>query len=229
MVRLFWLLLFVGNLPVASFAQAPWQSVETIRQAALSVAESKLQRPGVTSTFHVGALDTRHRLPRCDRPLLGFLLPNTRLSRDTTVGVRCSGRANWQVYVPIQVISHKQVLVTTRPLARGTQVTPEVLRLETRSVNGRDYLSDFAGLEHLEVSRDLPAGALLTRNMLLASTIIERGQSVTILTKNSGLTIRMAGTALQDGGLNQRIKIRNRSSEKELEGIVRSRQLVEIM
>ena len=210
-------------------AHAQWQSVESIRVTALNFAKQKIHFPDARMDFHVGVLDTRHRLPNCSVPLQGFLSPQTRLDRDTVVGVRCSGRKPWKVYVPIQIVTFKTVFVTQRPIPKGSQLTKDDLREETRNVNGRDYISDLGQFNNKQVRRDLPAGTLVTQKMLFATKLIKRGQTVTLLSKNKGLSVRISGEALESGILDQRIRVRNSSSKREVEGIVRSGQIVEIM
>ncbi|MEM7280567.1 MAG: flagellar basal body P-ring formation chaperone FlgA [Pseudomonadota bacterium] len=224
------LLMMVTNVGLLTVeASAQWQTVESIRTAALTIAKKEIRLPNSSMDFHVGALDPRHRLPQCDKPLKGFLLERTRITAHTTVGVRCDGQKSWQVYVPIQINVYKSVLVTVRPVPRGQALTGDDVRMERRNVAGRQYVTDMASVTHQQVRRDLAPGTLITSNMLRARHIVKRGQTVTIFNKNNGLHIRMAGVALQDGYLNQRIRIRNRNSNKELEGIVRSPQSVEIM
>jgi flagella basal body P-ring formation protein FlgA len=43
------------------------------------------------------------------------------------------------------------------------------------------------------------------------------------------MSIRMAGRAMSDGLINQRVKVQNLSSGKVVEGIARSEQVVEII
>jgi flagella basal body P-ring formation protein FlgA len=43
------------------------------------------------------------------------------------------------------------------------------------------------------------------------------------------MSVRMAGRALTDGLLNQRVKVENLSSGKIVEGIARSEQMVEVI
>jgi flagella basal body P-ring formation protein FlgA len=43
------------------------------------------------------------------------------------------------------------------------------------------------------------------------------------------MSVRMAGRALSDGFVNQRVKVENLSSGKTVEGIARSEQIVEII
>jgi flagella basal body P-ring formation protein FlgA len=51
---------------------------------------------------------------------------------------------------------------------------------------------------------------------------------VTLVVDNGGMEIRMAGKALSDGALDQRIRVENVSSRRVVEGIVRSAEIVEI-
>ena len=58
---------------------------------------------------------------------------------------------------------------------------------------------------------------------------MQRGQSVTLVADADGMSVRMAGRALADGLINQRVKVQNLSSGKIVEGIARSEQTVEII
>ena len=53
--------------------------------------------------------------------------------------------------------------------------------------------------------------------------------AVTLLADAGGVSVRMAGRALSDGLMNQRVKVQNLSSGKIVEGIARSEQVVEII
>jgi len=64
---------------------------------------------------------------------------------------------------------------------------------------------------------------------LLAAKAVQRGQSVTLVADLGGMSVRMAGKAMSDGLINQRVKVQNLSSGKIVEGIARSEQVVEII
>ena len=49
------------------------------------------------------------------------------------------------------------------------------------------------------------------------------------LIANGGMTIQMSGKALMDGAISQRIRVENTNSGRIVEGIVRSRELVEVL
>ena len=58
--------------------------------------------------------------------------------------------------------------------------------------------------------------------------MVRRGDRVGIEVQTAAVTIRMNGEALADGGVGQRIPVRNVSSGKRLEAIVRSAGTVEV-
>ena len=65
--------------------------------------------------------------------------------------------------------------------------------------------------------------------MLEADRIVSKGQSVILIATQGGLKVSMTGKALSDGALNQRIRVENLNSGRVVEGIVRSREHVEIV
>jgi flagella basal body P-ring formation protein FlgA len=73
------------------------------------------------------------------------------------------------------------------------------------------------------------AGRVVTPAMLEAEIVIERGQTVTLVVEGDGLNISMAGRALMDGAVDQRIRVENAGSGRVVEGLVRSPQVVEVL
>jgi flagella basal body P-ring formation protein FlgA len=91
------------------------------------------------------------------------------------------------------------------------------------------FLDDPAIAVGLTASRPIAGGAFLTNQQLVAAKAVQRGQSVTLIADAGGMSVRMAGKALNDGLINQRVKVQNLSSGKIVEGIARSEQVVEII
>jgi flagella basal body P-ring formation protein FlgA len=77
--------------------------------------------------------------------------------------------------------------------------------------------------------RPLAAGAVLTPAMLTDVPLVTRGQQVTLEVGADTMNIRMAGEALDEAALGQRVRVRNLSSERVVEGVVRSAQVVEVL
>jgi flagella basal body P-ring formation protein FlgA len=91
------------------------------------------------------------------------------------------------------------------------------------------YLDDPAIAVGLTAARGISTGAILTNQILLGTKAVQRGQMVTLIARVGGMSVRMAGRALSDGFVNQRVKVENLSSGKTVEGIARSEQIVEII
>jgi len=64
--------------------------------------------------------------------------------------------------------------------------------------------------------------------MLKAQRLIERGQRVTVLAGGNGLEVRMPAEALSHGAKGERIRVRNLSSHRIIEGVVAGAGLVRV-
>jgi flagella basal body P-ring formation protein FlgA len=63
---------------------------------------------------------------------------------------------------------------------------------------------------------------VLTPNMVVASSIISKGQRVQLNSSAGPVSVSMMGIALQNGALGSRILVKNLNSGKQLEGVVES-------
>jgi flagella basal body P-ring formation protein FlgA len=123
------------------------------------------------------------------------------------------------------------VVLAAHALVMGTVLAPKDLAVEQRDVVGLPpgYLDDPGIAVGLTAGRAIAGGAILTNQQLVSAQSIQRGQTVTLVADGGGISVRMAGRALSDGLVNQRIKVENLSSGKIVEGIARSPQIVEIL
>jgi flagella basal body P-ring formation protein FlgA len=223
-------LLLLASGP-ANAESGRWQSTASIAAIAESHARAKLSRPDLQIEATVNALDSRLKLARCDQPMQAFTPPNTEIRQNLVIGVRCRGSSPWKVYVPVRLSAKRQVLVTSRPLNRGATLSKQDVRLEVRDITTTRgaYLTDVTQLGGKVLKRTVPEGRLVTADLLNEEDIIKRGQRVTLLVEQAGFMVQMAGTALSDGTINERIRVENASSQRTVEGIVRSPQLVEVI
>jgi flagella basal body P-ring formation protein FlgA len=105
------------------------------------------------------------------------------------------------------------------------------VRTEQRDVSELPpgYIDDPTVAIGLTASRPISSGAVITNQYLMAAKAVQRGQEVTLVADIGSMSVRMAGRALSDGLMNQRVKVENLSSGKVVEGIARSEQVVEII
>jgi len=211
--------------------QREWQPTGSIALAAEQFLRSRIGKAAPRTTVKAGALDPRHRLALCNRPLEPFLRRGTEIASRTIVGVRCGGENPWKVYVPVNVFVTDTVLVARRTLPRGHVLVADDLKAEPRDVSRlvSGYISNIDALVGQRLKSQLIAGRILTPAMLKADIAVKRGQAVTLIIDSGGISIQTGGKALMDGAINQRIQVENSKSGRVVEGIVRSREHVEVL
>jgi flagellar basal body P-ring formation protein FlgA len=174
-------------------------------------------------------LDPHLRIAACDQPLQAFVTGDGQLHNQTMVGVRCDGSVHWTLYISVTVQSQADVLIARRALERDAELTPADFQLENRRVPGAlgAYVTEPASLVGQRLRRPLAGGAPLEFDALAPAFLIHRGQQVVLLARAGGVEVRMAGIALADGRASESIRVQNVSSERIVEGIVRSNSVVE--
>ncbi|MGE3775335.1 MAG: flagellar basal body P-ring formation chaperone FlgA [Gammaproteobacteria bacterium] len=169
-------------------------------------------------------------MQRCSLPLTPFLPPGGRTSGHTSVGVRCEGDTPWTLFVPALVRRAQDLVVAARPIARGTTLSAADLTTVTRLLPsapaGVLESPDFA-LGRVAM-RDIAAGTTLNANQLKAPQLVRRGQAVTLSLASGPVAVRVAGTALKDGTLGERIPVRNVNSKRVVEGVILADGVVEV-
>ncbi|MEM7082014.1 MAG: flagellar basal body P-ring formation chaperone FlgA [Pseudomonadota bacterium] len=225
------LTLLTGISTTALAATSAWQALPSIRQVAVDFVTPRVQQPGREVHIVAGELDSRLRLPRCTAPLEAYLPPGGQIRTQTAVGVRCHA-PKWKLFVPVRIGTSANVWVAARPLTKGAVVSADDLRVMKRDLGSlrTGYVLADQTIEGQVVKRAIDVGQALRPQMLSAPIVVRRGQSLTISagSKTGPIHIRMAGQALADGQIGQRIRVKNLSSGRTIEGIVRSRGRVEI-
>ncbi|MEM6638632.1 MAG: flagellar basal body P-ring formation chaperone FlgA, partial [Pseudomonadota bacterium] len=210
---------------------AAWQSPESIETVAEAFVTQ--HQPAMTGTVTVQTqpIDRRLKLKACAKALEGFLPAGAGWRPAMSVGVRCAGPVAWKVYVQVRTESRIQVARVTRALPPGHTVTPQDFEWVEQTAHPGS-LSLQKGL-HTPAGRVLRtacgAGQTLTQSMLQPDYLVRRGERVTLASGDSALAIRMGGQALADAAAGERVRVRNSSSGRVVEGIVRQRGVVEIV
>jgi flagellar basal body P-ring formation protein FlgA len=225
--------LFAAHEPARAQDPSPDESIEsiaTIRAAAESYVKSLIP-PGGENTVTVGALDSRLRRAHCPaKYLTASLLAGLSLQARSTIGVTCAGPVHWTIYVPVTVESTIDVLVLKHPTDRDSRLGPTDVTVERRRTAGPGnlYLTAPAELSGRTVRRPLPAGTTLAVDMFTADLVVRRGQQVTLLSSGGMIEVRAVGRAMTDGAQGSRIQVRNLSSDRVIEGVIESADLVRV-
>ena len=223
--------LAVLGLGSADAADQRWHSNAAIQATAEGHVIRLTGDSGNRTTVRAGALDPRHRLPECSRELESFMRRGSKVGSRTIVGVECRGEKPWKVYVPVDVVVLASVFTARQTLPRGHLLTADDLTVNERDVSRMigGYVTSADALVGQRLKHSIIAGRVVTPAMIEADSIVSRGQTVTLIASQGGLKVSMKGRAMSDGAINQRIRVENTNSGRVIEGIVRSREHVEIV
>lgn len=203
-------------------AEPEAQAVEGIRQAIAAQLKSIIRQYHQNFDIEVAPLDSRLRLPRCDRPLTVFLLREAIPTGAVSVGVECRGVHPWTIYAKANVRVFQQVVVLARPLPKGTVLEQDMVVLKSVDTAAlrQGYFPSVDQVLGRRLTGSLPEGAILTPQLLATVKMVSKGDAVMIRVIAGALDVRMGGHALMDGGLGQRIQVLNDRSQRVVEGTV---------
>jgi len=217
--------------PAVTVAEPEFQDIGQLE--ALAKAEAMRQFPLLTNRqrFIIGPIQPNLQLARCRRPVRAMLTSAQHMKDRAMIELLCQNLKPWHLYVQARIIGTSSVVVAAHAIVRGSVLAATDLRVEQHDISELPpgYLDDAAIAVGLTASRPISGGAFITNQQLVAANAVQRGQSVTLVADAGGMSVRMAGKALSDGLINQRVKVENLSSGKIVEGIARSEQVVEII
>src|SRR6185437_10512560 len=204
----------VAPATTAAPSAATFQDVHELE--ALARSEASRDFPPLTERqrFVIGPIEPRLELERCRQPVRAALTSAHHMPDRATVELRCQNAKPWHLYVQVRIVGTSSVAVAAHAIVAGSVLTAKDMRVEQHDIS------------------ELPLGFLDDPAIavgLTAAQAVQRGQSVTLVADGGGMSVRMAGKALSDGLINQRVKVQNLSSGKIVEGIARSEQVVEII
>lgn len=226
------LVLLAGLIPVLTpviSSAADHQSLKSIQDTARNfVADQYSNNNDQQIEITPGKLDPRLRLARCEQPLEAGYSSSYRRGSHSTVNIKCHGTKPWTLYVPVQVKILQDVVVLSHSLPRNTLLSQSDLHIEQRDIN---KLSSgyFTGLKEVigkSLRRSVGGGLALSPIYVESPRLIKRGQQVTLLSQSSGITVRMTGKAMSNGAAGERIKVKNLSSNRVIEGLITEEGLI---
>ena len=185
-----------------------WHDPAEIRAAAEAFATESLESfSGVK--ISASNVDNRTRLARCGAPLQTSA-PRGLSGGQGVVAVSCPAPTKWQLFVPVRASYLVHVLVAQHGLPRGRLVTAEDVRVEQRESNGLPsaYLTRPEDAIGMTLRRTVPGGAVLNPAVLEAPLAVRRGDLVTLISGGAGVEVKSEGEAIENGILNQRVRVR---------------------
>lgn len=212
--------ILVSGFTQLALADTALHPLGAIRDAAQAFVTRDLGGTDEANRIEVGRLDPRLRLARCGSELQVSYQSQSVKMTNTTVRVACPAPKPWSLYVPVSIKRYQKVVVLARPVAPGGTLTRDDVRLDERSVNGlvSGYFTHADEVIGKQMRRSLGVGQALTRLAVLAPKLVSRGERVVMLAGSGGLEVRVEGTALMDGAVGDRVRVRNERSRRVVEG-----------
>jgi flagellar basal body P-ring formation protein FlgA len=175
----------------------PWASLKVSDQP-LSVKILELPTMGVSASF-----------------IVRFEL----LSADKSLG-------SWQM--PVQAHIWREAWVAHSLLKRGDSLADADLARERRDVLAiHEPLAEFSpGDSTLEIAEPVGIGAPLFARSIKPRPVVHRGQMVTALIEDGGLSVEMKVEMLEDGSPGQIVRARNQQSLRDIRGKVLNEQTI---
>lgn len=215
----------------APLLASDWHEHADIARVAEASAARHLPPATGSRVVRAGRIDSRLRLPRCAQALVAKVPDSLARPRRVTATVRCPGPPSWRLHVPVFITETGLVVVTTTARQRGEVVQLSDLSLEERDLGTlrQGYATEPGIVAGKKLRRAIAPGDVVSPKNLFVEPVVKRGQRVTLTAGGAGMQVKMAGLAMADGAEGQRIPVRNLSSSREIEGVVRSAQTVEVL
>ncbi len=213
-----------------SVSAAELQSLETVEQAAYEYALKQAQTQYDNPQVVMGTLDTRLRLQACNSPLEVFNKDSRSMLGHKTVGVKCNLPVAWTVYVPVKIKVYKSVVVASKALSVNHIIAKGDLKIQTQDISllRKGYVTEKQQLIGQRLKYAIAMEAVIHPNSIRPQKIVHRGELIMLVASVGKMEVRMNGTALADAQLGQKVKVKNSSSKRVVEGIVEGPGIVKV-
>lgn len=217
---------------VAPSAQATPQEAEFLRTVAEQYILAQFQHQDMGDKkieVTAGKLDDRRNYGGRCTDYLTAELRGSDIKSTSQVKITCSKPGNqYTLYVPVKVSILSPALVASRNLSRGQAISPA--DLETVYLNEDTNLTTAVSNANLLVGsrlkRDVKQGDQIRSN---AFCVVCKNDKINIVARSGGLSLKTSGIALDDGNINQSVRVKNLKSGKMISAVVSAPAEVEVV
>ncbi|MEL4280125.1 MULTISPECIES: flagellar basal body P-ring formation chaperone FlgA [Shewanella] len=206
-------------------------SISAISELAKALINEKISVPSNAKVEILPqTIDSRLLPSQCASPIRVELASDREISRNNTVKVSCDTpdlAYPWQIFMSVRVDILFPVVVASETLAPGELISPtqvEIRYVDQNSLRGMQF-SDTSQLSGVRVKRRVAKNFPIFANNLC---FVCKNDSVSIYVRSSNFVLKTVGEALQDGNIGDQIRVKNSSSNKELDAIVTAIGEVEV-
>lgn len=199
------------------------QAVTVHMQQKLAEEAKRQAWKGMRHSLNITLLNSAERLPACAQALSVTVASDdpSPLSRQR-LDLSCADTPGWSVTALVQASVFLPAVHAARVIERGQTIAAEQLQLQEVNV-GRATRGFYNNLDEVVgqgAKRRVRAGQLIAPNLLTAPLLIRRGQQVTIIASQDGISASATGEAMANGREGEVIRVRNLGSQKVIEAQV---------
>lgn len=136
-----------------------------------------------------------------------------------------------RVTATVEIEAFADVLIAVKNLAPNEKIAADCIRLENRRLTKplENYFQDAKDLRGTRLIKNVPNGAEITKDSLVADTVIKFGDTVRIVGESGKIQLSVLGEARANGRIGDRIAVKNSQSNAVLQAVVVDEGLVKIV
>lgn len=215
--------IFALLLPAYASAESIIPKVSAISELAKALIREKISVPdNARVDIAPQIVDTRVLPSQCASPIRVEMASDREISRNNTLKVSCDTPElayPWQIFISVRVDIMFPVVVATQTLAPGELINShqiEVRYVEQNSLRGMQF-DNANQLVGVRVKRRVAKDSPIFNNNLC---FVCKNDAVSIFVRSRSFELKTTGEALQDGNQGDQIKVKNSSSNREIDAIV---------
>lgn len=227
----YFLSVFAFFISTASNAAPVAPSISAISELAKALINEKISVPANAKVEILPqTIDNRLLPSQCTSPIHVELASEREISRNNTIKVSCDTpdlSYPWQIFMSVRVDILFPVVVASETLAPGELISPtqlEIRYVDQNSLRGMQF-NDINQLSGVRVKRRVAKNYPIFANNLC---FVCKNDAVSIYVRSNNFVLKTLGEALQDGNIGDQIRVKNSSSNKELDAIVTAIGEVEV-
>lgn len=136
----------------------------------------------------------------------------------------------WTIYLSATVEQWLPIVLTSRALRKGTILGDSDIYLKAFDIKRitSPYFTNPGELIGREIKRSIAANQVISPSQIEKKLLVRKGDVVYIEANKGPMSVRMTGTAQQDGSFGEQISVINNRSGKRVYGYVKSQGVVTV-
>ena len=213
---------------LSSIASAQQQDMAETQKVAQAFLEKTVKQIGELKQVQFAPIDPRLKLKACDS-ISAFLPSSSKVWGKINVGVRCTGSANWQIFLPVTVNVRGHYYMLANQVKHGQSIAEADLikvdgDLDALPANAVLRAEEIQGKT---VQGNYSSGVVLRTDMLKAPLAIQQGQTVKVISHGQGFSVSTEATALTTANEGQIAKAKTNNGQV-ISGIAKLGAIIEI-